>query len=195
MERATWYEKIDKALHKVLYVFAVISSLFLIILMTVTAVNIVSRKLFQNPVYGNTEISMYAFLLSVALGLGYTEYNRGNVKVTIIIDYVPKLARKIIVTLMDTISGVFSLFVSYQMALSAISKFNLGDVTETLKMPVWIFCVVISLSFLTLALACLWNVVKEILDLHVIQIDTIQNAQVIVEEIDGENVIYVKEDN
>lgn len=81
----------------------------LIPMMLLTSTDVVARAVFAQPIAGSIELSEYMLAVLVLLGLGYTEQEKGNVKVGFVLEKFPPRAQAAV----DIATTLLSLFIVF----------------------------------------------------------------------------------
>lgn len=78
----------------------------LIPMMVLTSTDVVARAVFARPIAGSIELSEYMLAVLILLGLGYTEQEKGNVRVGFVLEKFPlrfQAAVDVVTTLLSLI--------------------------------------------------------------------------------------------
>ena len=78
--------KVERIFSKLCKKLAIVGGVGLSIMMALVVVNIVTRKLFNYPIFGAAEIVSYLSLFIGCIGLGRQEWTDGNIRMTILGD-------------------------------------------------------------------------------------------------------------
>src|SRR4030043_2434538 len=92
MERITemgWFETAKTGIQKVNRFIAGVGAWFLIPLMIITAVDVVSRDVFNHPIPGTVELSQYMLAVFILLGLAYTHQVKAHGGVSVVTSRLP----------------------------------------------------------------------------------------------------------
>lgn len=155
-------EKIDKRITSAVKALDTISQLILFLLMVFFFIYIVLR-LFGVVIFGTYEIAQYSCMLVVVLALARNDYKAGNIVVTVFSDALPPLGKKIVRTFGMLFTLAVVVFMEYGMITYALTKKVSNALTSSLKIPIWIFIIVIIIGFVLLIcsicirLVQLWN--------------------------------------
>jgi len=95
-----------KIIQKINRFVAGIGAFFLIPLMLITAADVVARDVFNHPVPGTVELSQYMLGVFILLGIAYTQQEKGNVAVTMLISKL-SLRTQAVVSLIGTLLSLF----------------------------------------------------------------------------------------
>jgi TRAP-type C4-dicarboxylate transport system permease small subunit len=127
----------------------------IIVMMLLTVADVLLRFLLNSPILGAYEISEYLMVVLVFSALAYTEKVRGHVKVDTFYSRFPPRLRGIL----DCITNLFGVCVLFLIAWTnvkmAYTKWNFGDITGSLPIPVYPMHIVIAAGSLLFCLALL----------------------------------------
>ncbi len=140
------FQKTAAVLHKVTYSLCVISALAMFLLMLLTTVDVISRSFFNRPITGTYELSCYALVVMVLLGIGYVQQGNQHIAVDL---FVKKLSRsgQFLMELIGTFMGLgFSLLVSWQGWRGGLESIHNKTVSDTLHIPAYPFEFLIGLG-------------------------------------------------
>ena len=138
-----WLEKIKKGIQAVNRFIAGVSGVFLIPLMIMTAVDVVSRDVFNHPIPGTVELSQYMLAIFILLGFAYTQQVKAHVAVSIIISRLPQNAR-FILNLITTLMGLFIFFIlAWQGLVVGVEERTVSDM---LRIPQYPFRILVAVA-------------------------------------------------
>src|SRR5512139_3185375 len=95
-----------RTIRKINRFVAGIGAFFLIPLMLITAADVVARDVFNRPVPGTVELSQYMLGVFILLGIAYTQQEKGNVAVTMLISKLSPRTQAV-VSLIGTLLSLF----------------------------------------------------------------------------------------
>jgi TRAP-type C4-dicarboxylate transport system permease small subunit len=130
-------------------------ALFAIIL--VTCLDVIGSKVFKIPLQGSYEIVFLAQLVAIALSAGDTLIYGRHVHVDMFIIRLPKRPQKIIAFITTIMGFILFLVISWQGFVYADSLREAGEVTGTIKIPLFPFAYILGISGFVV---CLVYVVK-----------------------------------
>jgi TRAP-type C4-dicarboxylate transport system permease small subunit len=132
---------------------AVVSAALIFGMMTLIFIDVAGRFLFNNPIFGSYEVVQMGMGLLVFYALPYAQYKKGLVRVDFVINYFPKLPRKILWVIGDLISTCVCYALAYACYLHAAGTLAVsGAKTSVLMMPLYPFYYVASAGLLLFAL-------------------------------------------
>jgi TRAP-type C4-dicarboxylate transport system permease small subunit len=114
-----------------------LASLALIVMMTVTLIDVFLRYVFNSPIRGSYDLVETTLVIFVFHGMSTAFLQRRN----IVIDLVDSFAHRYIVNVLIRISDVLTIITlalfAYAMITPAMQAYNYGDLKMELQVPVW----------------------------------------------------------
>lgn len=161
-------KKLAESADKVWRITALVASVFILFNMFLILANIVMRRFFNAPIFGSTEIVSYASLITAALALAQNEWFGGNIQMTLVTDLIPRRVSKYIVFIDNVICSCAFVFITYLLRNAAVKQMIAGDYTQDLKLPLYIFYILLAIGFglLTVCIIiktviCGYNAIKD----------------------------------
>ncbi len=147
-----WFEKGKKWIQIVNRFTAGVSGCFLILLMLITAADVVARDIFNHPVPGTVELSQYLLAVFILLGFAYTQQMKAHVAVSLFTSRLPHHAQLIL----NIISTLFCLFISYIIAWQGWAV-GIGEktVSDMLRVPQYPFRLLVAVAAFLMGLELL----------------------------------------
>jgi len=124
-------------------------------LMTLTFSDVVLRSLFGTPVRGTYEVSGLIGLVMISFALGQTQVRRSHISVDLLPLLLPRRARAALSSMVYLVSLCLSLLFSWRSAVYAHSLYQIGETTQTEKIPFAPFEYTIAAGFAMLCLVLL----------------------------------------
>jgi TRAP-type C4-dicarboxylate transport system permease small subunit len=156
---------LDKA-NKLWWIWARISCVFMGAVIVLIVVNVVLRRVFNAPIFGSTELICYGVLFTSSFALAQCEWVDGNIRMGLIIDTLPTDRLRNGFLFVINLACTVGLLVCCGLLINeTLVKFAHGDQSLSLKLPIWLFYLVLSTGFVLLTLTF---VAKEILTVYCI---------------------------
>jgi len=138
-------KKLNNLNERVTLWLARIGSIGLAGMMFLTLFDVVGRA-FDHPISVSVEVTEIIMGMMIYLGLGYTTFLRGHIRVDIlIINMSPRIQ-----SLLDLITGVIALLIailiSWRLWIYAHSRLVNGDLTQIGEVPVWPYAFIMAFS-------------------------------------------------
>lgn len=117
----------------------ILCSICLVVMTTLTFTNVIARYVFSASFSFSDEITTYLFVLLSLLGSAIAAKRYAHLGLTIILDVVNPMVRKILKLIGFALASVFSASICYYGIFMVISQYNKGQVTAGMQWPEWIF--------------------------------------------------------
>lgn len=121
----------------------------LAVMMLLTFFDVVGRG-FNHPIVGAVEVTELLMGLLIFLGIGYTTFHRGHIRVDVVLTYLPQRVQAVLEVIALAISIVFSVVMCRQLWLKAADTFQVGDLTQIWGIPIWPVAYVMAACSITL---------------------------------------------
>ena len=148
----TFLDRLIQILSKVL---VWIAGCFMGAMIFLTCANVFLRP-FRTSISGTFELMGYFGAIVTAFALAYTQIGRGHIAVDVLVLRFSKRTRKILNGINYFICMIFFAIVAWQIARYATTLWDMGEVTETLRIIYYPFtygvafgCAILSLVFFT----------------------------------------------
>lgn len=128
----------------------------LIVMMSLVVCNIISRTVYK-PIFGTYEIVRYLGLMIVIFGMAYTQLERTHISVDLLTSRLHKRVRIALEIINGLVLCSLAALVAYHMFLYALKLMHTQTVTPTLQLPLHIFVLGLALSFLSLGIVTIWQ--------------------------------------
>ena len=129
-------------LHKKYVLFCVIMAAFagitIAIMMFSTTIDATARYLFNYPISGIFELNEVLLVICVYMGLAWTQIERGHIRVTALLEHVPKRVAVVLNILAWVVSFVFVFILGYESAIGALESIRIWEFRwGSVQMPIW----------------------------------------------------------
>jgi len=131
------------------------AALAIVAVMIIVCINVLSRGIFGMPLKGTVDIVSQMGALVISGAIAYTQVLKGHIRITLFIDRFPGPARTIMAALIDTIGIVLFGIISWQSIRFAKGAYEIGELSEVLRIPIAPFAAVVSASCIVLTLVLL----------------------------------------
>jgi TRAP-type C4-dicarboxylate transport system permease small subunit len=151
----TWIIRITKGM-------SVAAGVVLVGMMAFVVIYIIAR-LVGHAIYGTYEIVQLCSLSLVCLVMSYNEYCDGNI--TIDTFYVKRgdLGKRIFNIFANLLVAVICSLTAYREIIYTIERYVSEAVTPNLKFPIWIFVIILAVTFCILALVSIFKLISYII--------------------------------
>ncbi len=133
-----------------------ISALGLLVMMTLTFVDVISRY-FGYPIKGSYDIVGMCGAFVIALPIAYTQMHKGHVGIDFIVLKLPGPAQKAIDSTNYLLNISFYALLTWQSSIYGKKLWSVGQVSETIQIPLFPFPYVVAIGF---ALMCLILIIE-----------------------------------
>lgn len=124
----------------------------LLLIVTMSIISIVGRKLFSAPIPGDMELLQVGAAVSIASFLPVCELQGYHLRAESFTAAAPRLVRRVLDCFAHLLCMFAAVIIAWRTGLQAMDNFEYGDQTTLLAIPLWIPLTIIVPSFLLLAL-------------------------------------------
>jgi TRAP-type C4-dicarboxylate transport system permease small subunit len=152
-------------IHRVVFYGCFIGMLVLLVMMLLTAVDVLGRAILTRPIPGTYEISAYMLAVIVLLGLGYAQQAEANVRVEFFTDKLPRQIQGYLVAFFALAATIFFALVVWQGISESINTLSVGKVSDILHIPAYPFHFLVAVGALFLTLELLMKFISTVYQL------------------------------
>ena len=152
-----------RVLHHVAQGFALGGGLVLLLLINMSLISIIGRKLFATPIRGDIELMEIGASIAIAAFLPLCELRGTHIKVDTFTMKLSSGAQRVLDGFAHLLCLLAALLLAWRTSLQMLDNMEYGDVSTLLSIPMWIplMCIVPSLILLALcALARLTDMIR-----------------------------------
>jgi TRAP-type C4-dicarboxylate transport system permease small subunit len=155
--------KIEKWIEKCSNIGALLSSVFMILIVALILIEIFLRTFFKTSTLISDEYSAYFFVAVVMLGLSYTFKENGHIRITIILSRLSPKIEKFFDIWTSLIAFLITSFLFYHSLRMVIDTFKLDMRADSIaETPIFIPQIVLPVGFLIFALQILIKIIRRI---------------------------------
>ncbi len=143
-------------LRSIIRAFTLAGAAALFFMAAVTFLDVVLSKLFNFPVPGSYELVALAQLAAISLGSADTLLSGRHVQVDMFVNKMPKKLRRIINIFVTLLSAILFLTIALESFEYGSSLKEAGEVTGTVKVPLFPFAYILGISALITLLIILF---------------------------------------
>lgn len=154
-------ERVNRILNHVLLVIAGAVMVGMVLL---TCSDILFRLVWV-PIRGSVELVMYSSAVVTAFALGYTQMRKGHTSVDVVVNLFPAKVKRFLGMLNSLICMTFFGFAAWRITVWSTTIRNLGEVSETLRLPFYPFSYGVALGCALLSLVFLMEFLKSLMPL------------------------------
>jgi TRAP-type C4-dicarboxylate transport system permease small subunit len=137
-----------------------IAGISVIAIMVIVCVNVIGRSVFGTPLKGTVDILSQMGVLVIACAIAYTQVVKGHIRITLLLDRLPGRVSLFINAFMDILGVILFLIITWQSILYTKSEYEIGELTEVLRLPVMPFAAIVSLGSLALTLVLVTDLIR-----------------------------------
>ena len=152
---------IKRILNRINTVQVLIGGLFLVMMVVLTCANIFLRE-FGLPVRGTYELMGFFGAVIFALSLAFSHEKKEHLYVNIIYDRLPASLKRIFSMINKAVCLVFFSILAYQLVKKAFVLKEVGELSETLRLPYYPFILVTAFGVFVLAVLLLYELFLKI---------------------------------
>ena len=146
-------------LYRLTRFFALAGGAVFIVLVVMSLISIIGRKLASMPVPGDIEVMQMGTAVASAAMLAYCEMERHHLRVDFFTTSVSEQAREILDAVSHILLALFAALIAWRTGAAALSLREAGETSMILAWPVWIVVAGLVPSLVLLALAGAYNAV------------------------------------
>lgn len=149
-------QRVRKGLHAVIRATTWIGAAVLIIMTLVVAINVVARYVFRKPLPGAIEIGALLLVVTVFLGIAYTEVKGQHVTFDEVVHRFPRRARSVVMSIMYFVAAAFFIVIGWQAVVLAISfMLPITRTTDVIHVPIYPVIFIIAIGAVLLGIELL----------------------------------------
>ncbi|MDA0239938.1 MAG: TRAP transporter small permease [Proteobacteria bacterium] len=127
-------------------------------MMFLTLFDVVGRA-FDHPIVGTVELTELIMGTMIYLGVGYTTFYRGHIRVDILITALRPRVQAILDFFTIAIGVGFIATITWQLFIKAQSRFTNGDVTSIWELPDWPVAYVMAIGSILMATSLILHLI------------------------------------
>ena len=155
-------EKFDRFNRRLSRWFEIIGLGGLLVMMGVTCLDVFGGKMFRSPVYGALDIVMLGQLVAVAFATAYALIIDRHVSVEFFVALLPKHLQAGIDAVISFFGLAFFILIAWRLAVYGYSLQIGGEVSATIRIPLYPFAYGIAVASVPVALIFLTQILKAI---------------------------------
>ncbi|MFW6139148.1 MAG: TRAP transporter small permease [Spirochaetota bacterium] len=132
-----------------------------IVLSGLLIINFVSREL-HKAIYFSEEISMFLVIWVTFVGTSYAVRRARHIRMGAIFDALPQKIKQVVMYLIAVVSTVVMFFMTYLSIKYLLHALRMGQVSPALRLPSWIFYIIIPVGFFMAGVQYLRTITKNI---------------------------------
>jgi TRAP-type C4-dicarboxylate transport system permease small subunit len=147
----------EKLIHWVTKVLLAVSAAVLVMMMLLTAVDVVMRYIFKLPIPGAFELAEYMMAFIIPFAIAYCAEQNGHVSVELFFKKLPKSLQIALQFIVSSLTMVFAAIMTWQNILYIAETFGDHLASAVLLIPTYPFIVPVSIGVGVYALVVLFR--------------------------------------
>jgi TRAP-type C4-dicarboxylate transport system permease small subunit len=134
----------------------------LIIVMVIVCANVIGRSFWGTPVKGTVDIVSLLGAIVIGWAIAYTQVLKGHIRIDLFVQRLPPRIRYVVDSVIDLIGLALFALISWQTVIFAKANFEVGELSEVLKLPITPFASVVAVGCIALTLALFLDLIKSV---------------------------------
>jgi len=134
----------------------------LLMMMAITCIDVIGAKIFRSPLYGALDIVVLAQVVAVSFATAFTLILGRHVSVEFFMMLLPDRLRLIIDAIVSFLGLTFFVLIIWRLCVYGYSLQIGGEVSATIRIPVYPFAYGIAVASIPVSLIFLANILKSI---------------------------------
>lgn len=127
-------------------------------MMFLTLFDVIGRA-FNHPIVGTVEVTELIMGMMIYLGVGYTTFNRGHIRVDILIGMLQPRRQAVLDFITIAIGFGFTATICWRLFLQASSRVSNNDLTQIWELPVWPVAYVMAIASILMVTSLLLHLI------------------------------------
>jgi TRAP-type C4-dicarboxylate transport system permease small subunit len=154
--------QIEKIIYSVARWLNWLSGAALIAVMIIVCLNVIGRGFFERPLKGTVDITSLLGAVIIACAIANTQVLKGHIRIGLIVERLPTRLKYILESLVNLIGFVLFSLISWQTILFAKATFEIGELSEVIKIPLGPFASIVAIGCTALTLILLIDLIKSL---------------------------------
>lgn len=140
--------------------FAVVGGIVVLLVVLMSLVSLIGRKLFSAPIPGDIELLEMAIAVSVTAFLPLCEVNDNHIRVDLIAGFLPEVVNRFLLTACHLLLAAVAGVMCWRTLLLMLNSYEYGSTSTMLAVPLWIPQGLMVPSLALLTICALWRARK-----------------------------------
>jgi len=127
---------VERVINRLTRWFKWVAMSALVAMMFLVCANVVLRLLYR-PILGTYELVGFLCGATISFGLAYTTAKKGHVAVELLLKFFPRRTQTVVLSFCCALSMILLALLAWQSALYATKLLHAGDVSQTLRIPIY----------------------------------------------------------
>ncbi len=124
--------------------------------------NVIGRFIFGQSIYFSMELNAFLMVLITFIGLGYAARQGRHIRMSAIYDELPDTGRKALMITISLVTAALMFILAYYSVSYVHRLFELGKVTPSLRVPLWITYLWVPIGFVITGIQYLLTVYQNL---------------------------------
>jgi len=134
----------------------------LIVVMLIVCANVIGRSFWETPVKGTVDIVSLLGAIVVGWAIAYTQVFKGHIRIDLLVERLPPRIQHIVDSVIDLIGFALFALISWETIIFAKANFEVGELSEVLKLPITPFASVVAIGCIALTLVLFIDLIKSV---------------------------------
>jgi TRAP-type C4-dicarboxylate transport system permease small subunit len=126
-----------------------------VVMMLLTTIDVIGAKIFLQPIPGSLDLMMILQFLAMSFALSSSYLKDRHIQVEFFMPLMPRLVRRITALLVQTIMLLLLIIMTWQLFLYGHDLKVYGEVSSTVRIPLYPFTYAASVAFIPVCLVAL----------------------------------------
>ena len=124
--------------------------------------NVIGRFVFGQSIYFSMELNAFLMVLITFIGLGYAARQGRHIRMSAVYDQLPDVGRKVLIIIISLVTAAIMFVLAYYSVSYVHRLFELGKVTPSLRVPLWITYLWVPVGFVITGIQYLLTVYQNL---------------------------------
>lgn len=118
--------------------FALTGGGIVLLIIAMSLISLVGRKLFSAPIPGDIEILQMAIAVAVTAFLPLCEMTDNHIRVDLLADFLPARVNRVLLTLGHVLLAAVAALMAWRTGLLVLNSYDYGSTSTMLAVPLWL---------------------------------------------------------
>jgi TRAP-type C4-dicarboxylate transport system permease small subunit len=136
--------------------FARAGSAGLAAMMFLTLFDVIGRA-FGHPIAVSVEVTELIMGMMIYLGIGYTTFKRGHIRVDILITNMSARVQSVFDFITGSVGLLIGVLISWRLWIQAVSRYDNNDLTQIAEASVWPYAIIMAVACMLMVTSLLFH--------------------------------------
>ena len=160
LDSITPSSRFEAVVFRINQVLHFVAGFILMAMLTITIIDIVARKLFDNPFPGVIELTEVGLVLVIYLAMGYAQHFDDHVTIDLLYEALPQRGRRLLASVASVAAAAIGMFLAWRLFLYSNLLSNGGYATPNWGIPLGLIAMLAALGatmFVAAMLVTVWK--------------------------------------